>query len=153
MSAGPVDPGKIPNMFQSIICDVHDRTAEKSALGLFYTAISRATTLGDFEGRGSAIYFRGSHYNEHRFCNLAKTKNNRDYNSAAKRRQWVHYLKSNKWNPNRPDTEIQEILDWSGSFRMSIDDLYNKIQSYICNKRKSESWPSRKRRKVSHPAV
>jgi hypothetical protein len=59
LSAGPVDAGKIPNMYDCIICDPDMKQSEARATGLFYTALSRATTFGDSEGLNSAIYFMG----------------------------------------------------------------------------------------------
>ena len=41
---------KIPNQYQCLICDPHDSSAENTHLSVFYTAISRATTLGDEDG-------------------------------------------------------------------------------------------------------
>ena len=75
LSAGPVDEGKIPNMFACIICDPDMRHVEGSALGLFYTALSRATTLGNEDGSESAIYFTGTAYDEARIRNIGRMKN------------------------------------------------------------------------------
>ena len=75
-SAGPVDKGKIPNIYGCIICDPDKSEVEGRALGLFYTALSRATTLGDDDGLNSANYFTGEDFNEKRIRNLGKRKNN-----------------------------------------------------------------------------
>ena len=48
---------------------------EGTSLGLFYTAISRATTLGDDDGLNTAIYFSGSQFKEERIRGLTKVKN------------------------------------------------------------------------------
>ena len=74
-SAGPVDKGKIPNIYGCIICDPDKSEVEGRALGLFYTALSQATTLGDDDGLNSAIYFTGEDFNEKRIRNLGKRKN------------------------------------------------------------------------------
>ena len=94
MSAGPVDHGKIPNMFKHIICDPHDKYCERSAPGLFYTALSGATTLGDDTGWRSAIYFTGGHYNEQRVRNIGKKNGtDDDYKRVKQRQRWVtHFL-------------------------------------------------------------
>ena len=64
LSAGPVDAGKIPNMYKCIVCDPDEKSFESSALGLLYTAVSRGTTLGDSDGMNSAVYFTGSSFKE-----------------------------------------------------------------------------------------
>ena len=50
MSAGPVDEGKIKNMYDVIVCDPDEKSFQGTVLGLLYTATSRATTLGDDNG-------------------------------------------------------------------------------------------------------
>ena len=98
MSAGPVDAGKIPNMFECIICDPDNKNVERTALGLFYTALSRATTLGDSEGRGSAIYFIGKDFKEERIRNIGiKQNTNESYRRVQERNTWVEYLNQNKF--------------------------------------------------------
>ena len=74
LTAGPVDEGKIPNMYQCIVCDP-DEKFEGTSLGLFYTATPRATRLGDDDGLNSAIYFSGSQVREERIRGLTKFKN------------------------------------------------------------------------------
>ena len=46
-SAGPTDEDKPQNAVQRIICDPGTRAFEGTNIGLFYTILSRATTLGD----------------------------------------------------------------------------------------------------------
>ena len=72
LTAGPVNEGKIPNMYQCIICDPDEKKIEGTSLGLFYTATSRATTLGDDDGMNSAIYFSGNQFKEERIRGLTK---------------------------------------------------------------------------------
>ena len=47
---------------------------EGTSLGLFYTATTRATTLGDDDGLNSAIYFSGTRFREERIRGLTKLK-------------------------------------------------------------------------------
>ena len=64
-NAGIVDPGRPPNPVQRIICDPGTRAFEATNIGLFYTILSRATTLGTFQDTtqsnqkisDSAVYF------------------------------------------------------------------------------------------------
>lgn len=83
-------------MWKVIICDVDKKEYEKTNLGLFYTALSRATTLGDDNGLNSAIYFEGTHFKPERFRYLTKTPNTDKLFKLAKQRQdWVDHLGSN----------------------------------------------------------
>jgi len=60
------------------LCDPDGGKFESSALGLFYTAVSRATTLGDEDGMNSAIYFMGEHMNEERIRRIGMCKGSRN---------------------------------------------------------------------------
>ena len=59
-------------MFVRIICDPDEKHYEGVAIGLLYTAVSRATTLGDDDGLNSAIYFTGTAFKRSRIANLNK---------------------------------------------------------------------------------
>jgi hypothetical protein len=96
LSAGPVDEGKIPNMFGVIVCDPDIRAVEGRATSFFYTMLSRATTLGDENGLNSAIYFTGPHLTKERIQNLTlKTNSNQTLQNVKRRTEWVHHLKRN----------------------------------------------------------
>ena len=90
-SAGPVDVNKMPNPYECLICDPHDSSAEITHLGVFYTAISRATTLGDDDGLNSAFYLEeGKEATENCMRNIGQKKNSRDYRDTfAKRAKCV----------------------------------------------------------------
>ena len=95
LTAGPVDPGKIPNMYQCILCDPDEKKFEGTSLGLFYTAVSRATTLGDADGLNSAIYFCGNQFKEQQIRRLTKLKGSDiDFVVAQKRACWVAFLQA-----------------------------------------------------------
>ena len=135
LSAGPVDPGKIPNAYQSIICDPDVKVAEGKATGLLYTALSRATTLGDDDGLNSAIYFEGADVNRDRFQNLTLTcTKQEELKNVTKRRRWVDHLKANTqtYDGVQPD-DFDEVLDWTKT-TYSYDDLYGRLQKYSIEK-------------------
>ena len=137
MSAGPVDNGKIPNMFECIICDPDEKRWENIALGLFYTALSRATTLGDEDGNESAIYFTGEHYKEDRIRDIGiKKHTSEEYKRVKDRQRWVDYLKENTIKTTLTNRKQQKILNWAESYSMTFDDLYNRVQTYIEHKSK-----------------
>ena len=135
MSAGPVDPGKIPNMFDVIVCDPDEKSAEGTALGLLYTAVSRATTLGDESGLNSAIYFQGSSLKPSRILDLTlKEGTNKEFELAIKRRKWVDHLQrqARKTEPlvQKAMARSEIIFRWAESSTVSYDDLYARIGDY-----------------------
>jgi hypothetical protein len=115
-SAGPVDSGKIPNSYESIVFDPHDSSAEQKHLGLFYTGLSRATTLGDEQGLNSAIYFTGNDATESRMSNIGRKKNSRDYyDSYVKRSKWVQHLAGNVYVGSMTGDKKEELCKWIDS--------------------------------------
>lgn len=135
LTAGPVDEGKIQNFYQCIVCDPDEKRYEGSSLGLLYTAVSRATTLGDENGLGSAIYFMGNSFKEERIRRLTKLKHSdRDFVMAQKRQKWVDFL-SRKEEQSRPTT--QKILERQDEIHSQINNLsfnyeftYNRSTQY-----------------------
>ena len=141
LSAGPVDPGKIPNIFPSIVCDPDKREQERTALGLFYTALSRATTLGDANGDGSAIYFTGQDFNEARIrCIGKRMRSDADYVRAKQRSQWVSYLKKHIM-PQTTMPDAQSVLQWAASGRTSHSQLVERIETYVNQRQKTNQAP------------
>ena len=122
LTAGPVDPGKIPNMYQCILCDPDEKKFEGTSLGLFYTAVSRATTLGDTNGLNSAIYFTGNQFKEQRIRRLTKLKGSDiDFVVAQKRAHWVSFLKARE-RASRP--LVQKII-------RSKTDIEKALQTHV----------------------
>lgn len=93
LQAGPTEIGKPANAHECIVCDPDGKECEKQALGLFYTAASRGTTLGDENGLNSAIYFAGDNFSTHRFTRLTKMQDGiTDFKRSIKRKNWVAFL-------------------------------------------------------------
>lgn len=132
MSAGPVDEGKLPNMYHHIICDPDIRASEARATGLLYTAISRATTLGDDDGLNSAIYFQGNNLTRDRIQNVTMQNNNiHEYIGVTRRREWVQYLEQHTFPCGRVDTNIvRSVFNWSKT-TISPEKLRARINTYI----------------------
>ena len=136
LTAGPVDEGKIPNIYECIICDPDDKKYEGSSLGLLYTALSRATTLGDNNGLNSAIYFTGPEFKRERITRLTKRKNsNDDFKQAIKRQRWVDFIQKQE---QKSKPKIQSILqrqnnifETSQSIHFDYDSFYTRKQDYI----------------------
>ena len=136
LTAGPVDEGKIPNMYESIICDPDKKQYEASALGLFYTALSRATTLGDENGLNSAIYFTGDEFTEERIRNHChKAGTYQQFDKAIHRKNWVSYLnqrtvETSKWiDQNIPYPA--KYLQWAETTRIHKNQLHSIMDDYI----------------------
>ena len=93
MSAGRTDPGQIPNMYTVIICEPGGRDAERLCPGTLYTAVSRATTLGDENGIGSALYFLQDLRRDTIEHVLYKKNSTQKYKKVMDRDRWVQHLK------------------------------------------------------------
>ncbi len=135
LTAGPVDEGKIPNMYQCIICDPDEKKYEGTSLGLFYTATSRATTLGDDDGLNSAIYFSGKQFKEERIRGLTKLKNSdQDFIMAKKRKKWIEFIKRRE-RMSKPQLKTTlkkkpHLIALLKSKKYDFDFLYTRIRSY-----------------------
>ncbi len=133
MSAGPVDKGKIKNMYDVIVCDPDEKSFEGSALGLLYTAVSRATTLGDDDGLHSAIYFSGQSMRPDRIRNLTKkTDSDDEFEKAIKRRYWINYITARKRRSEKRTKRIMkrssDLLQWAATTTYSYDNLYDRLR-------------------------
>ena len=130
-----VQPGRPENMYKCIICDPDERRYEGQALGLLYTALSRATTLGDENGLDSAIYFNGPNFKKERIFNLYNKKNSiEEFTIAQNRRLWVERLQKHTVKTKRRKETVQRIVQWVKTDTYSYDDLYSKIQKYTKSK-------------------
>jgi hypothetical protein len=141
LQAGPVDDGKIPNMFPRIVCDPDVKASEGKATGLFYTAISRATTLGDPSGLNSAIYFTGSNLTRERIQQLTlKCNTKTTLMNVQRREQWVQHLERNTSHATSDDTEdMEELFQWIRSNVIPYTTLFERTTGYINAKRRSPS--------------
>jgi hypothetical protein len=123
-SAGPVDKNKIPNPYECLICDPHDSSAENTHLGVFYTAISRATTLGDDNGLNSAFYLEGKEATEDRMKNIGQKQNSRDYHDTfVKRAKWVQSLSENTYKSPLTQEQQNDIKKWVTASRYTREDI------------------------------
>ena len=132
MSAGPVDEGKIKKMYDIITCNPDEKSFEGTALGLLYTATSRATTLGDDNGLDSAIYFTGQSMRPDRIRNLTrKIDSNKEFKKAIKRRYWVNYIAARNRRSEKRMKRIMEkapeLLQWAASTTYSYNQLYDRL--------------------------
>jgi len=152
LTAGPVDNGKIKNMFDLIICDPDDGKFESSALGLFYTAVSRATTLGDKDGLNSAIYFIGEHLTEQRIRKIGVCKNStKEFERVGERRKWVKYLHDREFKPKFSKRKKRDLFKWGKEQRYSYEHLKSRIDKYLHEKIKKKMSMARRTNKRKTP--
>jgi hypothetical protein len=132
LTAGPVDEGKIKNMFEVIICDPDDGKFENSALGLFYTAVSRATTLGDKDGKNSAIYFIGNNMTESRIRRIGRCKDSRnEFIRVGERRKWVRHLNKGESKNHMSKKAKDKLLEWGKTKTYTYEMLSQRIDKYV----------------------
>ena len=139
-------------MFEVVICDPDEIQFESTNLGLLYTAVSRATTLGDDDGRNSAIYFftkRGDSsdsckdFDGGRIRNIGKCKQGgQDYTRLNNRKQWVKHLSNNTRETHLSPTDQDRVLEWSKSNRVCYGELYNRISLYTLHKTQNRWFKS-----------
>ena len=108
---------------------------EGRSLGLLYTALSRATTLGDENGLNSAIYFQGKDFKPERIFNLYCSKSTgNEYMLAKQRRIWVEHLEKNTVKNKQTKESVQHIVHWAKTATYSYDALYSRILTYSLSK-------------------
>lgn len=131
MSAGPTGPGQIPNMFPHIICHPGDSTFEGNNPGTLYVAISRATTLGDHTGKGSAIYFIDDSVPTDRVLRLRHKKNNKElFEKIQLRDSWMQRLDEGKQKISIQQDDLDQITKWSTETNYSKEEITNRIHQY-----------------------
>jgi hypothetical protein len=111
------------------------KQSEARATGLFYTALSRATTFGDSEGLNSAIYFMGENINEDRIKKITTAqRTNQEFKNVQLRRTWVAKLNAaaEKTKTMKTDTKrAKELIHWSMTKRYTYEELYNRIELFV----------------------
>ena len=99
-------------------------------IGLFYTLLSRATSLGNIDDatfKDSAIYFIGNNMNEDRIRNITKNSNGNDYLKVSKRNAWIGYLHKHKHTSGISNPEKQSIFQWAESTKIS----HSRLQALL----------------------
>ncbi len=121
-SAGPMD-NKFQNPIMRIICDVGSTKFESQNIGLFYTALSRATTIGSIENKriDSAIYFTQS-LDQLRLEKLTTKSDNTEYEMIRKRNSWIKLLLQNndKQYTDVSNENIDSIFNWAMTTRLPL---------------------------------
>lgn len=148
LSAGPTKEGRPENAYKCIVCDPDEKKWERSALGLLYTAVSRATTLGDDDGLGSAIYFFGRDFKESRVRNMHKKKNSMDdFVAVIKRDKWVRHLRRNTVIPSADKARIDRVAKYLNRTTWDVGKLLDRIDAYKATKSSGHARTARKRKR------
>ena len=130
-SAGPTNNNNI-NPVMRIICDVGTPRFESQNIGLFYTALSRATTIGSESNsrHDSAIFFTHS-LDKTRLDRLTTKVDNTDYDMIHKRTQWVTLIEKHVENKDGIASElcINRIFQWAEAQHLDIKDIDKVINT------------------------
>ena len=118
-------------MFDVIVCDPDESRYEGKFLGLFYTAVSRATTLGDDDGLNSALYFTGECVKEDRIRSIGKKIRSQDnYLNVERRAIWVQHLRDHLHKSPLTHTQKANLFNWAATASISYNELFDRIQEY-----------------------
>ena len=126
-SAGPTPDDKPDNEIEAIICDPGSNGFEGINPGLFYTMLSRATTIGDGNGHGSATYFDLTNMSPNRVMNLTLNKKGETYAKVALRNKWVQHLDKMPRPPMLTEDASRELIRWATKTRFTVHELDQKI--------------------------
>ena len=116
--------GQPENIVKYIIVDPGGRNMEGLNPGLFYTALSRATTIGNEDGIGSAIYFFGPNLTEPCIFDIGLKTTGEEYELVKRRFNWTQRLKKNTLKTDMTKKEKQRIKKFSKATKINEDELY-----------------------------
>jgi AAA domain len=135
-SVGPVPAGRPENAIQKIIVEPGTRAFEGNNVGLFYTTVSRATTIGTEEDKkSSAIYFDGPDFSEKRITQLTKDMSGKFYRKALLRKKWVDYQKTHSLKRREyTKEEMAFLFNWIKKTRYTFSELEKIIVQNDANK-------------------
>jgi hypothetical protein len=121
-NAGPVLENQPANTVLRIVCDPGNRGFEGINPGLFYTLMSRATTLGTPDDvRSSAIYFCGDDMTPGRVLFIDRKKEGggrKLYDKAELRSAWVSQLKRGRHRSGIDEAELETLFKFFNETRL-----------------------------------
>jgi AAA domain len=151
-TVGPTQPGRPENPVKRIIVDPGSRGFEGNNVGLFYTAMSRATTIGNPNDKmSSAIYFDGLHFSQKRITNLTKEQSGRLFKKAQLRQNWVKYMKeNNRKRKYYTEKEMEYIFKWATNTRYNREFLKKTIEKNDQKQKKVKSATTADNKESNH---
>ena len=124
LTVGPSLPGRSVNPIQSIVVDVGTKAFEGSTPGLSYSAVSRATTLGQIENlHSSALYLKGKNATTDRFLNLHQNSQGHQYAKVLQRNKWVQYRIANTKRVTFSQREQRQLIRWVQTTKYTTEQL------------------------------
>ena len=125
-NVGPVNEGQQQNSIKRILVDPGTRSFEALSAGLFYSLLSRVSTLGNQTDKlSSAIYFTGSNMSESRIQNIILKKDNQIYETVKRRKTWVSYLKSNEEKTKFLNkTKECSVINWAQTTKLTKQQVH-----------------------------
>ena len=134
LTAGPVDQGRIPNMYSCVICDPGPNSFEGTNPGLLYTCVSRGTSLGNDDGIGSAVYFVGQDMlKPKRIRALDKKETGKTYDIVKYRKRWCTLMRQNNKERMISPRNKRMLFKRFTSSSMSGKELISKLELYRCS--------------------
>ena len=128
MSVGKTRKGQCKNMLERCVVDIGEARFENNAPGLLYTALSRATTIGQPDDiMSSAIYFEGCHMSVERLRNV-NSRLKLSNEAVKKRRNWVRYL--NKHVKELTEEEVADMdttAQWIEETRLTPQAVIDRL--------------------------
>jgi hypothetical protein len=120
LSVGPVQPGQPPNPAEKIIVDIGTSRFEAIVPGLFYVALSRATTMGGGDRRKSAIFFNGDNVTQERLVRMTYKKDSTQKLIRIERRDaWVDLLERHTHKSNLTSEYRNGLFLWASTASFS----------------------------------
>ena len=134
-NVGPTKAGQPDNRFLSVVVDPGTSGFEGQCPGLFYTVLTRATTIGKEGDRmNSALFFQGNNMKPARVKNLTTSVKGELCKKVQQRTKRTKRLKRNTIKSSLSENEKSEILEWADSYRCTKKRLQKVL---ACWKRRS----------------
>lgn len=130
-NVGPVQPGRPENQILRLVCDPGAKSFEGNNPGLFFTIVSRVTTMGDeYNKMTSALYFVGPNMKKSRVMNLTIGKNGKTFKKVKLRQAFVEHLQKNTVKPTFTIYQRQHLFSWAKNTTFSQQDYSNMIAKF-----------------------
>ena len=121
-------PGKT---IEAIVVDIGSSKFESTNIGLLYTAISRASTLGNGDVNKSAIYFNGQDFTIDRLTNVRykRSGQKQPYDKIKMRDSWIDHLNQQKQlTKTMNNTQMKQLKHWAETTTISKQQLETIIE-------------------------
>jgi hypothetical protein len=113
-NAGPTMPGQPPTSISCITCDPGTRLFESICVGLFYTLLSRITSLGDDSDKfSSAACFTGDNMTPGRVMEITHTKKGDLCHNAFLRERFVTCLNRHLHASGLTSQQRENMFQWA----------------------------------------